>query len=581
MNLVEFKKFSFRYLRRKKPALKDINLTVEEGTTVAVVGPAGAGKTTLVKALNGLVPYIEPGYLEGDVIVNGLNTREYDVPEMAHHVSIVLENPDLQIFSLTVKDDIAFGPANLGLPADEIWERVAYAMRETELVGFDDRNPNNLSGGEQQSLAIAGALAMKPRVLALDEPVAMLDPVGKERVMSVVERITKGDSKATTIITESGADIEAVAEKVDRVIALHQGEVVVDGPAEEVLVDPVMERIGVGRPQVVDLFLKLQGAGLKVPHIPIVLDDAVEILRRLLTEAGVKRVEVPPGYGRPRERDVGEEVVRVQNLHHTYPPDVPALRGIDLTIRRGEMVGIIGQNGSGKTTLARHLVGLLKPTNRREAMVQVMNQDITKLRFRQIIEMINYVFQNPDDQIFADTVWEEIAFAPEMMGFSKEKSKQLIEEALETFNLKGHERDYTMALPADLKTYLSIACVLPLKPQVLLIDEPTTGLDTRGERVMLLSLKKLQDAGHTIVIITHNMKTVAEHCDRVIVMKEGKILIEGPPREVYAQPNLLLEADIRPPQITQLGQRLSDMGFPSDVLTVDEMAEIILHNLGR
>ena len=580
MSIVEFKDVSFRYLRRKTPALKNINLSFEKGTTVAVLGPAGAGKTTLVKALIGIVPHIDPGYLEGDLLVSDLNTRDYSVSELARHVGLVLENPDVQIFSLTVKDDIAFGPANLGMSPDEIWERVAYAMQETQLLGLDDRNPNNLSGGQQQGLAIAGALAMKPHILAMDEPVAMMDPVGKERVMSIVEHITRGDTQATTVITESGADIEALAGKVDRVVALHQGEVVLDGPAREALADPVLERIGVGRPQVTDLFLEFQNAGVKLPYIPVDLDGAFETLGRLLAEAGVKQIELPPDYGRPSERSFGKRIVQVENLHHTYPPDVHALRGVDLTIWEGEMVGIIGQNGSGKTTMARHLVGLLKPTNR-DAVVQVMDQNVRKMRFRQIIKMINYVFQNPDDQIFADTVWEEIAFAPEMMGFSEEEIKKMVEEALATFNLKGHEKRYTMALPEDLKTYLAIACVFPLKPQILLIDEPTTGLDTRGEKIMMRSLETLRDAGHTIVIITHNMKTVAQHCDRALVMAEGKIRLEGTPRQLFAQPERLLEAEIRPPQITQLGQRLNDMGFPPDALTVDEMADIVLYNLGR
>ncbi len=580
MSVVKLQNLSFRYLRRKNPALKNISLSIEKGTTVAIMGPAGAGKSTLVKALIGVVPHIDPGHLDGDVIVDGLNTRDHSVPDMARHVSLVLENPDVQIFSLTVKDDVAFGPANLGMPPDEIWARVAYAMQETQLVGLDDRNPNNLSGGEQQGLAIAGALAMKPHVLAMDEPVAMIDPVGKDRVMSIVERITKGDTQTTTIITESGTDIEALAGKVDQVVALHQGEVVLDGPAREALADPMLEEIGVGHPQVTDLFLKLQDAGVKSTYIPINLDDAVEMLSRLLAEVGVNQIALPPDYGGLTERNFGKPIVRVQNLHHTYPPDVHALRGVDLTIHAGEIVGIIGQNGSGKTTMARHLVGLLKPSNR-DAVVQVMGRNVTKVRFRQIIKMINYVFQNPDDQIFADTVWEEIAFAPEMMGFSEEETKQMVEEALETFNLKGYEKRYTMSLPEDLKTYLAIACVFPLKPEILVIDEPTTGLDMKGEKIMMHSLETLRDAGHTIVIITHNMKTVARHCDRVIVMGEGQILLEGTPRELFAQPGRLLEAKIRPPQITQLGQRLNDIGFPPNVLTVDEMTDVVLYNLRR
>jgi energy-coupling factor transport system ATP-binding protein len=193
--------------------------------------------------------------------------------------------------------------------------------------------------------------------------------------------------------------------------------------------------------------------------------------------------------------------------------------------------------------------------------------------------MINYVFQNPDDQIFADTVWDEIAFAPQMMGYSEEEIKPLVEEALETFNLTGHEKNYTMSLPEDLKTYLAIACVFPLKPKILLIDEPTTGLDTRGETLMMRSLETLRNAGHTIVIITHNMKTIAKYCDRVIAMTNGQVYMTGTPRRLFAEPERLLEAEIRPPQITQLGQRLQDMGFPKTVLTVNEMRDIILYNV--
>ena len=575
MSVIEFKDYSFRYLRNKKHALKDIDISIDAGTVVGIIGRAGAGKTTLVKSLNGLVPNIEPGYQDGEVIISGKSTRENTVSEMAHLVSIVLENPEIQIFSLTVEDDVAFGPANLGLPPEEIWERVRYAIKETELEGFERRNPNNLSGGEQQSLAIAGSLAMHPRVLALDEPVAMLDPLGKDRVMSVVRHVTKGDSQTATLITESGADIEALAGTLDRVIVLHEGKIIEDGPVS-VLMSPVLDEIGVGRPQVTRLFIKLKDSGLDIPHVPVTLEDAIQDMRQLLAAAGIQRIEVPPDFAKPSERTFGDQIIEVENLEHVYPPNIKALRGVSLTMRAGEIIGIIGQNGSGKTTLARHLVGLLKPSNR-DAVVKVMGKNIVKMKTRDIIKMINYVFQNPDDQIFADTVWDEVAFAPMMMDMTPEESKPIVEEAIKTFNLAGH----TMSLPEDLKTYLAIACVLPLKPEVLLIDEPTTGLDSHGEKLMMASLEKLRESGHTIVIITHNMKTVAEHCDRVIVMSRGKIVMQGTPREIYAQPEKLLEADIKPPQITQLGQALGDFGFPKNVLTVDEMADLLLHNLRR
>jgi len=579
MKVVEFKDFSLRYLRSEERSLKNINVSFEKGTTVGLLGPAGAGKTTFLKALMGIVPHIEPGYIEGSVTVNGLDNSEHKVAEIARRVALVLENPDVQIFSLTVGDDVAFGPKNLGMPAEDIIRRVERAMQETGIVALRDRNPNDLSGGQQQTLAIAGAVAMEPKVLAMDEPTAMLDPVGKDEVMSVVERITKGDTQATTVIAESGADLEALAGKLDQVVVLDKGEVILDGPAEEVLIDAKINEVGIGRPQVTELFVRLRDAGAEVPNIPVSLDQAAESLRRLLVEAGVDQLQVPADYGRPDERSPGEPVVRIRNLHHTYRPNVRALRGVDLDIHQGELLGIIGQNGSGKTTMCYHLVKLLKPSNK-DAVVEVLGQSVQKLRLREVIGQINYIFQNPDEQIFADRVRDEIGFAPMMMEYGEEETKQAIEEALDIFNLRGHGDDYTMKLPQDLKTYLSIACIYPLRPKVYIIDEPTTGLDTHGIEVMMGALRVLRDAGHTIAIVTHDMETVARHCDRAAVMLDGQVLMVGTTREVFAQPERLIEADIKPPQITQLGHTLSDTGMPMDVLTVPEMANILLPNLG-
>jgi energy-coupling factor transporter ATP-binding protein EcfA2 len=577
MALVEARDYSFRYLRGKEPALKNIHLSIDPGTVVGVVGKAGAGKSTLLKALMGIVPHIDPGYMEGDLTVAGKSIRDNDVSQMARLVSIVLENPEVQIFSLTVQDDIAFGPANLGLPRAEIWDRVRYAIQESELQGFEDRNPNNLSGGEQQSLALAGALAMRPKLLAMDEPVSMLDPLGKERVMGIMERVARTGT-ATTVVSESGADIEAIAEKVDRVVALHEGRILLDG-GPDALADPLMEEIGVGRPQVSELFDRLRQAGVKVDTIPTTLPAAEESVRRLLGDRKIHGVRVPGDYRNGRsQRAFGDVIVEVSDLRHTYPPDIQALRGVSLQIRSGEMIGIIGQNGSGKTTLARLLVGLLKPTDE-ASKITILGSDLSRLKMRDIIRKINYVFQNADDQIFANTIREEIAFAPEMMELPKDEADALVAEALKTFHLEGHEQDYTLSLPEDLKTYLSIASIYPLKPQILLIDEPTTGLDTHGERMMMDSLGRLRDAGHTLVIITHNMKTVAQYCDRAIVMSKGQIVMDGAVRDIYGQAERLLEADIRPPQITRLGQDLKDLGLPPDVLTVDEMARVLTFNL--
>lgn len=579
MKSIIFKDYFFKYLHQNNHALNNLNFEVEEGSVVGIIGKAGAGKSTVVKSLNGLVPRVELGYQEGHVIVDGKDTLENEVNQMARHVGIVLQNPEVQIFSLTVRDDIAFGPANLGVPRAHILRSVQQALVDAELEDLADRNPNDISGGEQQSLAIAGILAMEPKVMAFDEPISMLDPLGKQRVMSIMKQVTER-SQTTSMCTEAGADIEAVSEVVDRLIAIDQGHVVLDGNPAEVLQNDITFQIGVGRPQVTELFLKLREKGVAIDRVPITLPEAEKLLRDQMKRAGVQRLERAPGTEPAPPAGFGQDIIQVENLHHFYNPQVHALKGVSFTIPERQIVGIIGQNGSGKTTLARHLVGLLKPSNK-DSVVKVKGLDIRKMRLDKIIGMINYVFQNPDDQLFAETVWEEVAFAPRMLDYKEDKVKELTEEALKVFSLGESRNRYIYGLDEDLKTYLAITCILPLHPDVLLIDEPTTGLDAQGEIKMMQSLRFLRDVmGKTIVIITHNMKTVGNHCDRVMVMSKGNMILDGSPRQIFAQTDRLLEGDILPPQITRLGQALAeDFGCPRDILTVNEMADLMAYHL--
>jgi energy-coupling factor transporter ATP-binding protein EcfA2 len=578
---IDFRDFSFRYIHQKGQALDGITFDIDGGSVIGILGPAGAGKSTLVKALIGLVPLVDVGYQDGDVIVEGLNTREHEVNEMAHHVSVVLQNPEVQIFLTRVRDDIAFGPANLSIPRDEVFARVDRALADTELESMADRNPNELSGGEQQALAIAGALAMEPSIMAFDEPVSMLDPLGKEHVMNLMRQVTE-IRKTTSITTESGADIEAIAEVVDELLLLDQGKFVLRGTPQEVLASDEVEQAGVGRPQVTDLILSLRKRGHQFDNIPITLENAHQVIRQKLTGLGISKIERPPDY--PLEKDIafGEIVLSVENLHHWYNEKVHALKGISFDIQQGHILGIIGQNGSGKTTLARQLVGLLKPTNE-DAKIIVKGQNIIGMKIDQIIKMINYVFQNPDDQLFAETIWDEVEFAPKMMELDEAEIKKLTEEALEVFDLTKFRNRYVLGLDEDLKTYLAITSILPLKPDIILIDEPTTGLDTRGEAKMMESLNRLRDEqGKTIVIITHNMKTIGNHCDRVLVMSDGKLILDGPTREIFVQNEELLKADILPPQITRLGQLLADeFACPRDILTVEEFVAALDYTISK
>jgi energy-coupling factor transporter ATP-binding protein EcfA2 len=582
MKTIDFKNFSFQYLYQEEGenALDDITLEIGNGSVVGLLGRAGAGKSTFVKSLNGLCPQVEIGTQKGDLFIEGINTRDKEVNELARKVGIVLQNPEVQIFSLTVWDDVAFGPSNLGMPRDEIIRRVDRSLKALELAGMSDRSPNNLSGGEQQLLAIAGVLAMEPKVLAFDEPVSMLDPIGKEQVLKAMFSITE-KSEGVSLITESGADIEAVAEFIDYIVVLDEGKVVAKGLPNEVLQDDLMNEIGVGRPQVTEVFMEMKKAGINIGDIPITLDQASTNLKKTLAKMKITDIKQPP-IEETKKREFGEIVIEVKNLHHVYKNGVHALNGVSFDIPQGQMVGIIGQNGSGKTTLAKHLVGLLKATNK-DAVLRIKDLDCMskKTKLEDIIKVSNYIFQNPDDQLFAETAIQEVQFAPTMLEMPSDVMKKEVREAMDVFGLWPHRKRYVYGLDEDLKTYLAIACVLPMHPEILLIDEPTTGLDTKGEQVMMDSLHRLNDEfGKTIVIITHNMKTVANHCDRAIVLSKGNIILDGAPKEIFTQNEKLLQADIYPPQVTRLGQALAgEFNFPRDVLSVNEMIELLKFNL--
>ncbi len=573
---VEFRNFSFLPLGREEPILKNINLRISPGSTVGIIGRTGAGKSELLKALNGIVPRAEVGVQEGDVIVDGMNTKDHEIFELATHVGILLDNPSTQLFALTVKDDIAFGPANLGLPVDEIERRIESALSASHLEGFETRAPNDLSGGEQQSCALAGILAMEPRVLALDEPITFLDPVGKQRVLSLVKGLSK-KLKSTTIIAESGSDIEPLAEFVDQVVVLHEGQILMDDSPKSVLTSDLLKKIGVGQPSVTELFLNLRRKR-KGLTVPITLDEAVDSMKKLLREskAAQKKLTRRKRRKKTAKRGEGEPIIRVRDLEHVYEgtPPVKALQGISFEIREGEMVGLIGQNGSGKTTLSYHLVGLLKPTNP-DAEVVVDGLDLTKEPISEIIKHINYVFQNADDQLFSETIFDEVAYGPKMLGLPETEIEQKVMDTLGFFRIEKNRDDPISFLSTNLKTYTAVASILSMEPKILIVDEPTTGLDRAGIKVIMEVLKDMNRKGRTIIVITHNMDTIAEYCTRVLVMKKGNLLLDGPVREIFSQPEILAESNVYPPQITQMGQKLATYGLPPDVMTVQEMTGIL------
>jgi len=532
---------SFTYKDEEKPALKGVSLTIPRNKTTALIGPVGAGKTTLLRTLNGIIPNFIPGVLSGSLIVDGLNVHEHTTEELATHINLLLDDPSLQIIGVTVEEDIAFGPQNLAVPREEIWKRIEESMAKMRLTGYGKRNTGRLSGGEMQLLAMAGSLAMKPKILAMDEPVAMLDPIGKEMVFNAIEALNQ-EKGLTTIVAESGSDIESVCEFADYVILMQDGQVVTQGLPAEIFADrQLMEKAGMRVPQITHLFWDMGWSG---KQIPVKLESAI----KQVPELHVIR-EIEPRISKFDSEDILLEARNIKHTFQSFPP-VEALKGLDLSIRRGEFVALIGQNGSGKSTLAYHLVGVLKPTNP-DAEIRIGSHNVITEPVFETAKKINYVFQNPNNQLFNDTFGEEVEYGPKMLGYDPDEVIARGKQALEQVGMLDLKNFYLGSMTRSESALLGLASVLSIDPQIIIADEPTKGLDVNSSAILIKALTDLCKSGGSVVFITHDMELAALHATRVVVMADGKIILEGDPHSVFSEVETLGRAKILPPQVTR------------------------------
>jgi len=550
---ISIEDFTFHYRGQERPALEHIHAQAEEGTSVVVMGHGGAGKSTLCCALNGLVPGFFRGRAQGRIVVKGREVARHKVAEMSRVVGLVLQDFEAQLFSTNVELEMAFGPENQCLAPSEIKRRVDHYLEFVGLGKLRRREPASLSGGQKQRLAIGSILAMEPEVLVMDEPTTDLDPVGRQEVLSVA-----GDLRKTGRVLLIVDHEPETVEYADQVWLMKDGQIVAKGKPGEVLEDIArLESCGVKVPPLIELF-----SSMGWPGSPLTVKEAISLIQ--------KEHRVKPGQLKPKEpsdwNSRGPVVLEAQGLGYLYPTHhVEALQNVDLSIREGEFVALLGQNGSGKTTLAKHFNGLLKPTTGRLLLKGRPTQQYSHL---DIARLVGYVFQNPDHQIFSKTVYEEVGFGLRMLGESHKTIQDRVSEVLEVVGLQGYEHKIPFALTKGERQRLAVASVLAVRPQVVVLDEPTTGLDVRQQRDLMEMLKRLNQTGHTVIIITHSMDVAAEYANRVVVLKEGVILRDGPTRDVFSQEELLAEASLRPPPLVQLSNWLG-----TRAVTVKQMVE--------
>jgi energy-coupling factor transport system ATP-binding protein len=388
-------------------------------------------------------------------------------------------------------------------------------------------------------------------------------------------RTTSATTENTLIFTEAGSDIAFFAQSVDRIAVLFDGQIqAVDTPRKIFEDTKLMDTIGIKPPMVTRLF---QEYDIPAKKLPLTVDEGVEEIRRLY-DAGRVKFKRPSARTQAQVKEQGDPIITVRNLHHTFPgagEGVKALQGIDMDVFPGEIMGIIGQNGSGKTTLSFHLVGLLKPTNK-DATVMVDGRNAAKLKVKEVIKSINYAFQNPDAQLSQEFVGEEIAYGLKLIEMPEDEIEQKIDEVLSLFRLEGHREDPIMQASLDVKRFVTIACLLALDPKILILDEPTNGLDHEGGLLVMDTARRLnKEDGLTPIFITHNMELVGQYATRVIVLKEGKIILDGPPDEIFQEVETLQSTFLNPPQMLRMSKALKDIGCPQGILTISDMNDVL------
>jgi energy-coupling factor transporter ATP-binding protein EcfA2 len=522
-------------------ALCGINLDVQTSEFLAVMGPVGAGKSSLCLALSGAIPHAVEGQMEGTVTIWGQDTRHVPIGDLCTQVGFCFEDAETQLFNATVADEVAFGLEAAGLPATEIERRIDQALALVGLDGTRNRIPHSLSGGEQKRLAMACALAIQPTVLVLDDPTAGLDARGRHEVLASVERLREQNTRTTIVMATQ--DAEAAATFADRIAVLENGQLVaLSSPAELFSQPQRLAAWGIAAPQLARLAVRCD--------LPVALsvDDALKQWQ------GTSVLRHPSLETRNPQPTPAQTIIQVMDVAYEYVnADQSALRDVTLDIHEGEWLAVIGINGSGKSTLIKHLNGLLRPS---QGVVQVRGQDTQTQQVGALAHTVGYVAQNPDHSIFCATVRDEVAYGPKQLDLSGTKLETRVRETLELFDLTALA-DYPPAtLGYGLRRQVALASILAMHTPVLVLDEPTTGQDERITRRLMDILSHRHSAGATIVMVTHDLALVEQYAQRVVALHDGTVAAQGPVRDVLSNAVLLRSIGLRPLPVTALAEAL-------------------------
>lgn len=532
--IIEFKDFSFKYNSQAEPTLKNINLKINKGEKILLAGPSGSGKSTIGRCLNGLIPNIDQGEVEGKCLVNGKDITSTSLFDFSFTTSTILQDADSQFIGLTVGEDIAFALENDCQPKDKMHQTVNQWANELKIKELLTQSPQSLSGGQKQIVALAGVLVDESPILLFDEPLANLDPASGLKTMAIIDKIQK-ELNATVIIIEHRVE-EVLSQPIDRIILVNEGTIVADQPTNQLLHSNTLEKIGVREP----LYLKaLTAANVNLSSIKEVDQISTLPVSEKISDklaAWTKQAKITK-----KEAD-NLPLLKLDHVGHQYSKNQPyPLKDVSTTINQGDFISIVGQNGAGKTTLCRTICGFIS----NEGKITLKDQNLSDLSIKERAEKIGYVMQDPNQMISQKMIFDEIALGLRLRNVDEETIKQKVNQTLKICGLYPFRHWPISALSFGQKKRVTIAAILVLEPEIIILDEPTAGQDWKTYTEIMSFLKHLNTMGKTIIIITHDMHLMLEYTSRSLAFAKGKLIADTTPIELLTNQALIKEASLK------------------------------------
>ena len=536
--MIELKDFSFQYKAQSEPTLKNLNLSIYKGEKVLIVGPSGSGKSTIGQCLNGIIPNIYKGTSSGQFLIQGKEAFDLSIYEKSHLVSTVLQDTDGQFIGLSVAEDLAFALENDMVDLESMKSRVHTWAERLDLSKLLDHRPQDLSGGQKQRVSLAGVLIDESPILLFDEPLANLDPKSGQDIIDLIDQIHEEQGTTTIIIEHRLEDV--LYRPIDRVILINQGQVLFNGEPAELLRKTLLAENGIREPLYLTTLRQLGQDISKLANL-----DKVEKL-----PLGDLSVDIPsPHFEKGAE---AETILELGHLNFAYREGQPILKDLSLTIPKGQRLAIVGKNGAGKSTLAKAICGFIQT----EGTYFSRGEDIKGDSVKERAERVGYVLQNPNQMISTNMIFDEVALGLRLRNVPEDQIESRVHQALKTCGLYEFRKWPISALSYGQKKRVTIASILVLGPEILVLDEPTAGQDQRNYTEIMEFLDSLQQKGHTIIMITHDMQLMLDYSDWAIVVTDGRIIADLSPAELFTRPDILGQANLKETSIFALANRL-------------------------